>query len=269
MSFCIAKPSYPLSLFVKQYWALDDCTTNGGEHLQRIVPNGLMELNFYLGNRPRAVDKDRYLESNTLLSGQQSGYYDLLVTGNLSMFSITFEPYGVNMFFEIPSNEFSNLNVPLKYFVKDSVDELEYKLQETGTFKGRIEVVECFLLKQLRKSCKEYQTRRVAESISLINDSKGLISIEMLASSACLSRKQYERTFLTHIGCPPGQFLRAFRFQYCLYTKYNRKNISLTELAYNSGYYDQAHMINDFRKLSGKTPTRYFAECEPYSDYFL
>jgi AraC-like DNA-binding protein len=228
-----------------------------------------MELNFYLGNRPEVLDNSRHLESNTLLSGQQSGFYDLLVTGNLSMFSVTFEPYGASMFFEIPSNEFSNLNVPLKYFVKDSVDELESRLQEAGSFEVRIGVVECFLLKQLRKSFKEYETRRVIQSISLINDSKGMISIEMLSSSACLSRKQYERTFLGHIGCPPGQFLRTLRFQYSLQVKKNRKDISLTELAYDCGYYDQSHMINDFRKLSGKTPTQYFAECEPYSDYFL
>lgn len=54
----------------------------------------------------------------------------------------------------------------------------------------------------------------------------------------------------------------------CLQEKQRNLSIQLTELAYTSGYYDQSHMINDYKLLSGKTPTQYFSECEPYSDYF-
>jgi AraC-like DNA-binding protein len=50
--------------------------------------------------------------------------------------------------------------------------------------------------------------------------------------------------------------------------KHCNKSINLTELAYTCGYYDQSHMINDYKLLSGKTPAQYFSECEPYSDYF-
>ncbi|MBW6537542.1 MAG: AraC family transcriptional regulator [Mariniphaga sp.] len=44
--------------------------------------------------------------------------------------------------------------------------------------------------------------------------------------------------------------------------------MSRTQLAFNCGYYDQSHMIHDFKSLSGFTPGEYFACCEPYSDYF-
>ena len=43
---------------------------------------------------------------------------------------------------------------------------------------------------------------------------------------------------------------------------------SLTTLAYDCGYYDQSHMINEFKMMSGMTPKQYFAMCEPTSDYF-
>lgn len=67
----------------------------------------------------------------------------------------------------------------------------------------------------------------------------------------------------------PKQFLRTIRFQNTLHEKQKNKEISLTELAYNCGYFDQSHMIYDYKLLSGKTPSQYFSECEPYSDYFL
>jgi hypothetical protein len=52
-------------------------------------------------------------------------YYDIIVTGKLSMFSISFQPHGAKIFFDVPSNEFFDQNVPLKYLVKDTIDELE------------------------------------------------------------------------------------------------------------------------------------------------
>ncbi|MCX6271172.1 MAG: helix-turn-helix domain-containing protein [Bacteroidetes bacterium] len=269
MGYHIAKPSYPLSLFVKHYWAIDNCLPVGYKHIQRIVPNGLMELMFYLCDKPKALDETRNFSENTFLSGQQSGYYDILVTGKLSLFSVSFQPFGVKMFFDIPSNEFFDQSIPLKDLVKGMVNKLESGLFEANSFESKIRIVEKFLREQLRNNSREYETNRIAHSIALINNARGLITVEQLSSASCLSRKQYERTFLKYIGAPPKQFLRTIRFQNTLHEKQHNRNMSLTELAYNCGYYDQSHMINEYKIFSGKTPTQYFNECEPYSDYFL
>jgi transcriptional regulator GlxA family with amidase domain len=124
-------------------------------------------------------------------------------------------------------------------------------------------------MKQLQINYKEYEINRIANCIALVNKSKGIIDITALAKASFLSRKQFERTFLTYIGTTPKQFLRIVRFQNSLYAKQKNENLSLTELAYNSGYYDQSHMIYDYKLLSGKTPSQYFSECDPYSDYFM
>jgi AraC-like DNA-binding protein len=42
----------------------------------------------------------------------------------------------------------------------------------------------------------------------------------------------------------------------------------MTELTYESGYFDQSHFINEFKLLSGLTPKQYFAENEVCSDFF-
>ena len=268
MSYHISKPSFFLSQYVKQYWAIENCLPNGSEHIQRLVPNGLMELMFYLGDTPKALDESKHFCDNFILSGQQKSYYDIVVSGKLSLFSISFQPYGAKMFFDIPSNEFFDQNIPLKYILKDKTTELECRLFNSKTFEERICIVEKFLINQLQKRIKEYEVKRIMNSVALINHSKGVIDIETLSSSACLCRKQYERIFAEYIGSSPRQFLRTVRFQNTLFEKHRNKGIQLTELAYACGYYDQSHMINDYKLLSGKTPTRYFSECEPYSDYF-
>ena len=269
MGYHISKPSFPLSLFVKQYWAIEDCVPDGGEHTQPVIPNGLIELMFYLGNRPKFVGDNKNLAENSILSGQQKGYSDLIVSGKLSMFSITFQPFGTNFFFNIPSNEFLDQNIPLKYIVKNVVLELESNLFKASSFEGKICIANRFLQSLLKRNYQDYDFKRSNQSVYLINRNEGAMSIDALSAAACLSRKQFERTFLNYIGTSPKQFLRTVRFQNTLFEKQKDKNISLTGLAYNCGYYDQSHMINDYKIFSGKTPTEYFSECEPYSDYFV
>jgi len=268
VGYRVSKPSSILSPYVKHYWAIDRYLLSVGGHVQRVVPNGLTELMFYLGDRPTALDDKRHILGNTILSGQQKGYYDILVSGKLSLFSISFQPFGARMFFDIPSSELFDRNVPLKYLLKDRVDELESSLYASDTFEEKISIVEEFLINLLRGCSKEYEVNRIAKSVGLVNQWMGVVDINLLASSACLSRKQYERTFSDYIGTSLKQFLRTVRFQRTLQVKQLNSSIPFTELACTCGYYDQSHMIGDFRLLSGKTPSQYFSECEPYSDYF-
>ncbi len=138
MSYYLAKPSLLLSQYVKQYWAIEDCLSYGNDHIQRVVPNGLMELMFYFGDKPKALDEKKPLSENSMLSGQQKTYYDIVVSGKLSLFSISFQPYGAKLFFDIPLNEFFDQNIPIKCFLKDNAAELEYQLYESETFEKKI-----------------------------------------------------------------------------------------------------------------------------------
>jgi AraC-like DNA-binding protein len=162
----------------------------------------------------------------------------------------------------------TNYQIPLKYILKDQVNELETKLSEAPTFLSKKEITEQFLLMQLKHSVKAYQFQRIKRSIDIINFRKGLVNIDFLASEACLSRKQYERNFSEYIGTSPRQFLKIVRFQHAIHKKSQDIKSSITDLTYTCGYFDQAHMTNDFNTLSGMTPRQYFMDCEPYSDYF-
>lgn len=247
---------------------MENYLPEGNEHIQRIVPNGLCELIFYLGDRPESEDTQKSISENTVISGQLKEFYDLRVRGNLSLFSIIFQPYGLSLFFDLPLNELYNQNVPLKYLVRDKVNALEDQLSKEKTLSLRIRIVENFLIERLKNSEKKYNITRIKNSIDTITREKGLVNIDNLAYEACLSRKQFERIFSELIGTTPKQFLKIVRFQNAIHEKSLSRELTLTELSYQCGYYDQSHMVNEFSKLSGMTPSQYFKDCEPYSDYF-
>lgn len=268
MLFQTAYPSPALAPFIKKYWAMENCLPAGEKHMQRIVPSGLPELIFYFGERPKTTGSGKSIPENACVSGQQSRFYDLQVSGKLSLFSILFQPHGAAQIFNVPINQLFEQNVPLVFIVNHEAIDLEVKLQETNSFQEKVFTAEKFLLKRLKSNYKHHEFSRINLCLSEINRTKGLVSTEKLSELACLSRKQFERSFSAFVGTSPGKFLKTVRFQYALHTKFNQKSISLTQLAFDCGYYDQSHMIHDFKSLSGFTPGEYFACCEPYSDYF-
>lgn len=268
MSFYSSRPSSALAPYVKQYWALENILKRGESHQQRIVPTGLLELTFYFADRPRSLDPRRELLDTTIISGQQNSAYDLSVTGTLDMFSVTFQPEGAMMFFDLPLVELCDQTIPLRYLDQEWVDRVENGLFEAVGFMAKRQVIEVALGQLLKKNQKALEGNRIQNSIQMISSSRGLVSINTLASKACLSRKQYERVFIANVGISPKRFLRIVRFQHALYQKEHHPSQTFTELAYQCGYYDQSHLIHDFRALSGLSPGEYFAQCDAQSDYF-
>ena len=265
----ISQPSERLKPYVKQYWALECDLKRGEQYTQRIIPSGLPELILYLDRKPKLLTKNRLLEENFLLNGQQNDYYDILITENLSIFSISFQPQGLSQFFSLPLSELFNNDVPLRYINKKLYAELEARLSNPTSFQEKIDIVEECLCKLLIDNKKRFEFKRINNTIEWIRKTKGNIEIEELASKACLSRKQFERIFSEYIGISPKQYLRVIRLQASVYLKSKNEEMSLTELAYENGYFDQSHFINDFKSMTGLTPKQFFDDCElPISDFF-
>ena len=241
----------------------------GGEHIQRIIPNGLSELIFYFSDKPVSTNKNTQISEQTVVTGQLSKHYDLKVTGDLSMFSIVFHPFALSVFVGIPSSELLNQALPLRYLFKDSINELEDNLTMAKSFYQRINIIETFLQNLISKKSKyQFYLSRIKHSVQLINQTKGMVSIDKLADEACFGRKQFERAFLETVGISPKQFLKVIRFQNAIHEKAISNQLNMTDLAYKCGYYDQSHMTNDFQKFSGLSPKKFFDECQAYSDYF-
>lgn len=268
MDYNISKPSEFLSQYVKHYWSLEHCIPEGTTHTQRIVPSGLFELVFYLDHKPQTADRQKTISDNIIITGQLKGFHDLTIAGKLSLFAIYFLPHGLSMFLDMPINELFNQSVPLKLIIKHAANQLEDELSAAETFEKKIIVAEKFLISQIRKNEKKYKYDRIRHAINRINQAGGVLEIKHLAAESFYSRKQFERTFGEFVGTSPKQFLKIVRFQHAIYQKSKHPEMSLTAIAHTCGYFDQAHMINEFKSLSGLTPTSYFENGGVFSDYF-
>ena len=86
----------------------------------------------------------------------------------------------------------------------------------------------------------------------------GHVSIADMARSHGLSRHQFARRFTTATGVPPKLFARIARFQALVQSLLATDVSRWAALSSGWGFYDQAHMINEFRTLAGTPPTTFF-----------
>ena len=63
--------------------------------------------------------------------------------------------------------------------------------------------------------------------------------------------------FKEHVGVTPKDFLKVIRFQNAIQQIEKQISVKWTDIAYDSGFYDQSHFIADFKKFSGYTPAQY------------
>ena len=266
MNFRLIQPATSLSMYIKHYWFLEmEAFEAVGE---RVVPTGCPELTFHFADHLLKRKQTDELQPGIILCGQKTNFFDVVPTGKISMLSIQFFPHSVALFFDLPINELTNETLDISYIIGPQARELEEQLYDLPSLDDKVKHIENFLLLRLSHK-QEYAWNRIYHNITLINQSSGMITPDLLASEACLSRKQHERIFRQMVGLSPKQFLKVIRFQYTLFAHQQHPLENLTELAYRCGYYDQSHMINDFHELSGITPHQYFTGCEtPDSDYF-
>ena len=67
--------------------------------------------------------------------------------------------------------------------------------------------------------------------------------------------RQFERRFRYEIGIPPKLYARIARFEAALRRKAAAPAMQWTDIAHALGYHDQMHMVHDFKRLSGDSPT--------------
>ncbi|MCD8080194.1 MAG: helix-turn-helix transcriptional regulator [Bacteroides sp.] len=261
--FRLIAPSPLLAPYVKHYWVLH--TRPGAGFTERVTPTGIMQLFFYSGGAIHTRQKS--WQGTSLLSGHTTDYVDLHGNEQVRILSVVFQPWGARAFFRFPLDEVAGQHATAEDLSDTQFRELEKRVIGQPDEKACIRLIEEFLTQRFQLE-RAYNYQRMTEAIRLIDRTGGEISLTALSDVTCLSQKQFQRVFTDHIGIRPKEFLRIVRFQYTLSRMKVPMNKDFTRLACECGYYDQSHLIREFRQFSGYTPKEYIQACDPYSDYF-
>jgi transcriptional regulator GlxA family with amidase domain len=99
----------------------------------------------------------------------------------------------------------------------------------------------------------------VQQAIAWLVENRGQVPVEDLADSASLSPRQFRRICLERTGITPKRLARVLRFRQALAYVDRERPADWAQVALDCGYYDQAHLINEFREFSGLAPGEFAA----------
>ena len=257
MNYQTFQPNSDLESLVSCYWTLE-VPAEPDVQKQRIIPDGTIEMAFILGDDiKRYTSKDEFiLQPRAMVLGQTIEPFYIEPTGFVNTFAIRFYPYGFANFVNIPIKNLANKETPISLlFGEKTANELERKIIEATNSVERIEIIENFLLDKLNK--KTTVDSIVKTTIDALLATKGSSSISRILKEDLSKRRQLERNFKKQIGVSPKQLGKVIRLQTALKILLNKKSENLTDIAYESEYFDQAHFTKDFKEFTGINPKEF------------
>jgi AraC-like DNA-binding protein len=101
-----------------------------------------------------------------------------------------------------------------------------------------------------------------AGSILTLHAARKLVDtpVNAVADALGVSERHLRRVFLERTGLRPKTFAKLVRFRRAIEAARGERAAGWAEIAVTSGYYDQAHLIAEFRAIAGMTPRALVAE---------
>jgi AraC-like DNA-binding protein len=121
-------------------------------------------------------------------------------------------------------------------------------------------LVEFLLVSQLREQV--HAMPPMQDAVIALADIHDGSSVMQLAERNKLTPKAFRRAFRDTTGLNPKSFARVARFRGVLARLQRKDESTLTQIAAEHEYSDQAHFVHDFKALAGMTPSAYQARGE-------
>lgn len=270
MIFAHHIPRYPLSEFVDSFVYFRGVQQD--HQIERLLPDGNVVLILDLTDGAQFIyDNETLLPIQVCrrawVSGMQQRALSIPSGNDNENFVVTFRKGRSLPFLSGPLTEFTNLVIEADVAVSPAIMSLRSALQDQTTPSAKFAYAEAELLRLFGgglqiNECVDYAVARIEQmphetTIRAISDQVGY------------SQKHFIHLFKQQVGVTPKSFLRIMRFQRTLTTIAAAPVTSWAGLAAEAGYYDQAHLITEFRSLAGMTPVEYQRQASAYPSYVV
>jgi AraC-like DNA-binding protein len=250
-------PTRPLADFVERLWLVSDAPAHSKE---RIAASGTIDLGINLHeNEFRIYDAakpERYKRlSGAVVSGTRSGPVVIDPRELVSVIGVRFRPGGAFPFLGAPASELADTHVDLEALWGTSAIELRERLCAAKTPAEPFDLLEEALMAHLFRPSAPHDAVRFALDIFGRADSG--LAIRDVAREAGLSQRRFIQIFAREVGMPPKLFCRVRRFRQALETVRHTAAPDWGRVAVDCGYYDQSHLIHDFRSFSNLSPAEF------------
>ncbi|MEL6657755.1 MAG: helix-turn-helix domain-containing protein [Bacteroidota bacterium] len=221
------------------------------------LPEGIIEIVVQLGavsSTSTATGQNWRQRPDAFVGGLHSRAYIMQIEHPGKAWGIRFKPGAFRRFTSLAVHQFKNLLAsPTEIWGKEAEQWLA-TISKTKDLETLWHMTERFLKDHLNPANAHFPAQTIW---AYIQQSKGQCKVAELAQMACLSSAQFRLRFNQYFGIAPKPFLRLYRLQQA--QQQFHPQTAFTELAYLSGYYDQAHFNRDIRSITNMSPSELFS----------
>lgn len=192
-----------------------------------------------------------------------------LYQGDYKLFCVQFKSNGIAALFGIPQRLIVNTALAIEAILGNDNKILPEQLASSADVMEMGQCMNAYLIRKLLGQKHKHYTHTIAYCSDIILHEKGNVSMDVLAFHANMSNRTFERRFMDEVGMTPKLYARITRFFNTLQNKMLHPQKNFTAIAYEGGYYDQAHFIKECREFSSKTPEELFTYTPPPTEKYV
>lgn len=246
-------PKFPLDNYIDSIIFIEENNKGTG------LPKTAMSLVFNLEDSFKLyTDKQftKYIDyKKHWIAGLQTKPTNVESYGLSKMLVVQFKTLGAFIFLNDPLHYYTNDYIPLDSIFDKEVDETWEQLHEAKSLNEKFLIIENYLYRKLLTN--KQPNKKIISTIEILLDNKMNLPISEICRQLNISRKHLNNLSKEYAGVSPKTLSSLNRLQNTLKTISSSSSKKLTNVAYQSEYFDQAHFINDFKKFTDLKPTEY------------
>jgi AraC-like DNA-binding protein len=253
MQLVLRPPPPLLRPFVESLWYFQGGAFPHAK--ERILPSGNVQLLVNLHeDELRSWHGEGYRRLKRLggaaLCGAFTHHFAIDTAEQEHILGVNFRPGGAAPFFALPIDALTEEHVELRDLWGRAGATLRERLLDQPTAAARLALLEKLLVE--RAVHPPVQPRALAVALQALDRGTPIAAV---TTHLGLTPRRFIREFSEVVGLTPKRWQRVRRFQRVLMAA--QEGADWAELALHCGYFDQAHLIHDFRAFSGTSPSRY------------
>lgn len=247
-------PGPQLERWVEHLWSVEWDLVGQAPVDSRVISYPAMHLTLEWG-APGEVRHGIALPA-TIVHGVVSRVFEVRLSGRGSVVGARFLPGGFAAWTGVDASRYTDRAVPAEEVLSGELSGLHAGLSPADSVEHRVSALRAALQRHRPPAARRTDDELAALVRRMATDDT-LVRVEQLAALTGRSVRTLQRQFRRDIGVGPKWVLARFRLQEAAYALETDSDVDLADLAVRLGWYDQAHLTNDFRRMLGETPGRY------------
>jgi AraC-like DNA-binding protein len=234
-------PPRDLAYWIAHYWMISWDLRGCEPHLAETLPHPNIHAVFET--------------DGAVVCGVQTRKFSRVLEGCSQVFGIKFRPGGFRPFLTSPVSSLEDRTIPAQRIFGEEVEALRAVLLSSGKESQKVEAANAFF--RARLPGPDETIGLAAQLVERILAEPDIKTVNDLATRSGRGKRSIQRIFNDYVGVSPKWVIRRYRLHEVIEQFDSSGRTDWVQLALELGYFDQAHLINDFRSMVGYSPTQY------------